>query len=287
MYFASIFQELDGAYTPSTLHAYRKDIRRIGDWLKSQGHDVDNLTHQALVNYLENGCHNLKMATIRRSLAALSTILRYAEIDDPTKHPKVRLAIRRLARQRGSHQSQAKPLTKGYLNELLDLCDPTTTIGLRNQVLLMLGYETMRRRSELVAFRFDDLRTSASGAPGLFLRTSKTDQLGHGKVLPITNDLYQLLDKWLSVAGEGRILRSIKPGGHLAESLTPESVNRILKQLEKRLGNKQQLSGHSFRVGRTIDMIEEGRTLSQVALRGGWVSEKTVFRYAQSWGAST
>ena len=45
----------------------------------------------------------------------------------------------------------------------------------------------------------------------------------------------------------------------------------------------KNLATEFMRVGRTIDMIEEGLSLSQVALRGGWVSEETVFRYAQSW----
>ena len=30
-------------------------------------------------------------------------------------------------------------------------------MGVRNQALLRLGYETMRRRSELCAFKFDDI----------------------------------------------------------------------------------------------------------------------------------
>ena len=102
VYFESVFQELDGAYAPATLHGYLKDIRRMSDWVISAGHDPERIGHLELIDYLENGCHGLAMATIKRSVAALGTIYKYAELPDPTKHPKVQLALRRLGRQRGN-----------------------------------------------------------------------------------------------------------------------------------------------------------------------------------------
>ena len=284
MYFESVFQELDGAYAPNTLAGYKKDLTRFCDWILMRNLDPKQINHNELVTYLETACESLKMATVKRAVAAISTIYKYAELNDPTKHPKVELTLRRLARQRGSLQSQAKPLTHSLMRQLLARCDPTTTIGLRNQVLLLLGHETMRRRSELVGFRFDDLRQSAAGQIGLFLWHSKTDQTGQGRIIPISNHLADLLGAWHAVAGNGFILRGIQKGGRITESMAPESINRILKRLESQLGREEQtLSGHSFRVGKTIDMIEKGFTLEQIALAGGWNSTKTVFRYAQSW----
>ena len=284
MYFESVFQELNGAYAPNTLAGYKKDLTRLCDWILMQNLDPKQISHTELIAYLETACKSLKMATVKRAVAAISTIYKYAELNDPTKHPKVELTLRRLARQRGSLQSQAKPLTHVLLSQLIALCDPMTSMGLRNQVLLLLGHETMRRRSELVGFRFDDLRQSAAGHIGLFLQHSKTDQSGHGRVVPISSQLAELLEAWHTRTGDGFILRGIRKGGDITESMTPESVNRILKRLESQLGREQQtLSGHSFRVGKTIDMIENGYTLEQIALAGGWNSTKTVFRYAQSW----
>jgi len=264
MYFESVFQELDGAYAPATLHGYRKDIRRIAEWASSHGCDPVEIGHSELVDYLESGCEGLAMATIKRSVAALGTIYKYAELPDPTKHPKVQLALRKLGRQRGNLQTQAKPLTNDLLQKLLALCDPNTTIGLRNQVLLRLGYETMRRRGELVRFQFDDLRKSATGSKGILLRSSKTDQMGYGKIIPISDELHDLLKRWQGLAGSGYILRSIKKGGEISDRLTPESVNRILKRLEARTeAQSKTLSGHSFRVGRTIDLIHDGLSVEQ------------------------
>jgi integrase len=224
------------------------------------------------------------MATIKRSVAALGTIYKYAELPDPTKHPKVQLALRKLGRQRGNLQTQAKPLTHDLLQKLPALCDPKTTAGLRNQVLLRLGYETMRRRCELVQFRFDNLRESANGSRGILLISSKTDQMGYDKVIPISDGLHELITQWKDLAGPGYILRSISKDGKISDRLAPESVNRILKRLESRTeAQTKTLSGHSFRVGRAIDLVESGCTIEQISIYGGWTSSSSALRYAQSW----
>ena len=95
-------------------------------------------------------------------------------------------------------------------------------MGIRNQVLLRLGYETMRRRSELCAFRFEDLDSAPNGKPIIRLNFSKTDQYGTGKVLPISKELLNSLEKWKEIVGdEGNILRSINKHGHIGDSLNP------------------------------------------------------------------
>ena len=68
------------------------------------------------------------------------------------------------------------------------------TMGIRNQVLLLLGYETMRRRSELCAFKFEDIDCAPNGKPIIRLNFSKTDQYGTDKVLPISEELLGLLN---------------------------------------------------------------------------------------------
>jgi len=108
--------------------------------------------------------------------------------------------------------------------------------------------------------------------------------MGYGKIIPISDELHDLLKRWQGLAGGGYILRSIKKGGEISDRLTPESVNRILKRLEARTeAQSKTLSGHSFRVGRTIDLIHDGLSVEQIAIQGGWTSNEVVFRYAQSW----
>ena len=159
-------------------------------------------------------------------------------------------------------------------------------MGIRNQVLLRLGYETMRRRSELCAFKFEDIDYAPNGKPIIRLNFSKTDQFGTGKVLPISEELLGLLNQWKGILeNQGCILRSINKHGHIGDSLNPASISTILKTLQKGLksaSSQQPLSGHSFRVGAALDLLEQGEPLEKIMLRGGWQTDSTAMKYLRN-----
>ena len=115
MCFESVFEELDSAYAENTLRAYRNDINRFIDWLITHDQDPAGATYIDVIGYLENGCHNLCSAAIQRTVAAIGTIYHYAELDNPTIHPKVKLTLRKLNRAKGNLQKQAKPSPESFL----------------------------------------------------------------------------------------------------------------------------------------------------------------------------
>ena len=226
-----------------------------------------------MANYVDYLSENNKSATIRRRINSLGTVLKLSKNHDPTKDPEVILALKRMLRKIGRAQEQATPLTKSLLNQLLNNCD-NSVMGIRNQVLLRVGYETMRRRSELCAFKFEDITCAPNRKPIIRLNFSKTDQYGAGKIFPISEELLNLLEKWNEIVGDGGyILRSINKHGHIGDSLNPASISTILKTLQEGLksgSNQQPLSGHSFRVGAALDLLEQGEPLEKIMLRGGW-----------------
>ncbi len=235
------------------------------------------------VDYLSN---LNKSATIRRRINSLGTILTLSKNYDPTKEPEVVLALKRMHRKIGRAQEQTAPLTKILLNQLLANCDNSIR-GIRNQVLLRLGYETMHRRSELCSFRFEDISNAPNGKPIINLNFSKTDQYGTGKVLPISKDLAILLHLWREILGsEGYILRSINRHQHIGDNLNPASVSTILKGLQNKLNaatTQKSLSGHSFRVGAALDLLEQGEGLVKIMLIGRWQTDSTAMKYLRNW----
>ena len=189
-------------------------------------------------------------------------------------------------RKIGRAQQQSTPLTKPLLNRLLDNCD-NSIMGIRNQVLLRLGYETMRRRSELCAFKFTDISQAPNGKSVIRLNFSKTDQFGTGKIIPISEELLTLLHQWQDIVGDnGYVLRSIRRHGNIGQHLSPSSVSVILKTVQATIysdKNTPPLSGHSFRVGAALDLLEQGEPLEKIMLRGGWQSDSTAMKYLRSW----
>ena len=280
-----IFAKFDGAFAKNTIRAYRSDFMQYQNWCLQNKLDPIPATADTMAAYIDYLSENNKSATIRRRINSLGTVLKLSKHYDPTKQPEVILAIKRMHRKIGRAQQQATPLTKPLLNQLLSNCD-TSLRSLRNQVLLRLGYETMRRRSELCAFKFEDICQAPNKKPAIRLNFSKTDQFGTGKILPISPELFDLLEKWRSmISDEGYILRSISRHGHIGNNLHPASVSTILKGLQGNLdiaSTQQSLSGHSFRVGAALDLLEQGEPLERIMLRGGWQTDSTAMNYLRN-----
>ena len=73
-----------------------------------------------------------------------------------------------------------------------------------------------------------------TGGHALRLNFSKTDQFSMGKLIPISQELTELLDEWEAIAGhDGYILRGISTGLKLTPQLCPHSINLILKRLHR------------------------------------------------------
>jgi integrase len=281
-----IFTKFDGAFAKNTIRAYRSDFAQYRNWCLQNNQEPIPATAETMAMYVDYLSQTNKSATIRRRINSLGTILKLSKNFDPTKDPEVILALKRMHRKIGRAQEQATPLTKSLLNQLLNNCD-SSTMGIRDQLLLRLGYETMRRRSELCAFKFEDIDCAPNGKPIIKLNFSKTDQFGTGKVIPISEELLNLLGKWKEIVGnEGYILRSINKHGHIGISLNPASISTILKTLQEGLkteSSHQPLSGHSFRVGAALDLLEQGEPLEKIMLRGGWQSDSTAMKYLRNW----
>ena len=282
----SILAKFDGAFAENTIRAYRSDFTQYEKWCTENQLQPIPANADTLANYVDYLSLSAKSATIRRRINSLGTILQLSKNHDPTKEPEVVLALKRMHRKIGRAQEQATPLIKTLLNQLLDNCDDSV-MGIRNQVMLRLGYETMRRRSELCAFKFTDICQAPNGKPVIKLNFSKTDQFGTGKIIPISEVLLTLLHQWQDIVGDnGYVLRSIKRHGNIGQHLSPSSVSVILKTLQATIHsdkNTPLLSGHSFRVGAALDLLEQGEPLEKIMLRGGWQSDATAMKYLRNW----
>jgi len=151
-----IFKTFDGAFAENTSRAYRSDFEQYSKWCANKSIAPIPATADHLALYVDDLSHTCKSATIRRRVNSLGTVFKLSKNTDPTKDPEVVLALKRMHRKIGRYQKQATPLTRDHLERLLSNCSNDLK-GLRNRVLLEIGYETMCQRSELCAFQFEDL----------------------------------------------------------------------------------------------------------------------------------
>ncbi len=183
-----LLAHIDGAYAPNTIRAYRADMQEFIRYCEGVGVcalpanplDIANfLTHSATIG--------IKASTIKRKESSISAIHRLSYLEDPTKHPEVRIAMRKVNRKLGTRFSQAHPIDRAMFEEMLACCGNDLR-GKRDRLLLRLAFETMRRRSELVSLRVEDWMLLANGESQILLRASKTDQTGFGIPIRLSKD---------------------------------------------------------------------------------------------------
>ena len=152
-----LLSHIEGAYAPNTLRAYRADMLEFITYCDTN--DLPGLpaTPETVAKFLMQTIHQgIKSSTIRRKVSSISAIHRLSYMEDPTKHPEVKITQRKIFRQLGTRFDQAYPITRKLLDKLLAECE-SDLHGLRNRALLLIAYESMRRRSELVALRVEDI----------------------------------------------------------------------------------------------------------------------------------
>jgi site-specific recombinase XerD len=276
---------LDGAYAPNTLRAYKSDtLEFIAYCDKSGVCALPSMPTVVAAFLMQTIRQDIKSSTIRRKVSSISAIHRLSCYSDPTKHPEVKITQRKIYRQLGTRFDQAYPVTLTVLEKLLSVCS-TDLHGLRDKALLLVAYDSMRRRSELVSLRVEDIEWLSDKGASILLRKSKTDQHGSGKWIHVKAETANAIESWINAANinSGHVFRGIRGEAKISNSLCESRVARIYKTLARRAGLSEQIiqgiSGHSMRVGGAQDLLSWGASLPQIMVKGGWGKTDTVMRY--------
>lgn len=171
---AMILSHVADAYAPNTIRAYKADFEEFIRFCENCNVPALPADADTVARFvIESSQSGQRAASIRRKLVAITAVHRFSRHPDPTKDTEVKLAIRKMHRKLGRAMGQAHGITENLLQCLLAATSDDLR-GKRDRALLYLAYDTMRRRSELVSLRVDDIRFT-EGTVSLFLRKSKTD----------------------------------------------------------------------------------------------------------------
>ncbi len=279
-----LLEHVREGYAYNTLRAYRADMEEFIDHCATTR--VSPLpadpfvVAQFLIDATGNG---VKASTIRRKVSSISAVHRLSYLVDPTKHPEVKIAVRKVNRKLGTRFKQAYPINRDLLERMLTVCNSDLQ-GLRDRMLLLLAYESLRRRSELVSLRIEDIVFSADGTSTILLRDSKTDQTGEGTLISLGNRTTTAIRDWLKISKltDGHLLRGIRRG-HITSGYDSGQIGRTFKRIARACGVEasiaEKISGHSTRVGSAQDLLLKGESLAQIMARVGWTKVDTVMRY--------
>lgn len=99
----------------------------------------------------------LKSSSIRTIVAAISSIHKLNILSDPTEHPMVKIELRLMHRTLGRYSQQGFGITAPILEKMLSATAENLR-GIRDRALLLLAYDSMCRRSELVSLKIADIQ---------------------------------------------------------------------------------------------------------------------------------
>ena len=280
--------EAQGAFAPNTVRALRADTAVFTAWCHGAGVSALPASPQAVADFIgAMRAAEKRPATIRRYVSSVAHLHRAAGLPVPSDSNAVKLALRRMMREDGAAQRQADGLTRRLVDRALH-AGGSRLRDQRNRALLAVAYDTLCRRSELVALLRQDLQHGPHGDGTLLVRRGKTDQEGAGSVRFLAPDTMRLVLDWTGAAGivEGPLFRSVRKGGRVGDALDAGDVARVFKAMVRAAGltagQASGISGHSSRVGAAQDMAASDRIeLPAIMQAGGWTSPGMVARYTK------
>jgi len=284
-------KSIDGAYAPSTIRAYKTGFERFIRFCEE--HEVDALptNPSAVAQYISKlTASGLKSSSIRIMVASISSIHKLNLLGDPTQHPLVKIELRRMHRTLGRYSQQAFGITAPILEKMLNVT-ANNLRGLRDKALLLLAYDSMCRRSELVALRVSDIKINTEGdllQMKICLRQSKTDQELKGRWIYLSERSAHAIVTWINKAKlhDGYLFRGINNAIEINNELKSSQINRIYKRLARAANLPSEatdrISGHSMRVGAAQDLLKSGASMPMIMNKGRWAKTDTIMRYLEN-----
>lgn len=288
----------------STRRAYDSDFRAYTAWCATAGRTPLLATPETVTEYVTHLTTALSPRTgrplspssIERALAAIRTAHKAAGVQPPESKGarKVLAGYRaRLAETRdpAARTRKAAAAVPDALRAMLAPIDRTTLAGARDAALLLLGYATAARVSELVALDLADVQETEDG---LLVTLYRRKLKRHDEVAvpygsnPATcpvravralrallaaaeRDSGPLL---LRIDRHGRVaapmIRGSRTIGDPSGRLTPAAAAAVVARRAEDAGLTGQWTGHSLRRGFATAARRAGHTLERIGRHGGW-----------------
>ncbi len=312
-YFNDIFTKLP----KNTQRAYVSDFNEFVIFCEQLGlpgfTDSMETNLAVLKQYVEALCESpLAYRTIKRRMSALSKFLSVATLPNPIVQSAyfkdfLRLSLAENEKyQLSTHMSV--PLTIELLEQINDTIIPDTLLDLRDLALINMMFDSLLRADEVVRVRLEHINRRNQA---LLVVKAKADQAGKGSYRYLSNTTIAMIDEYIEEANRdptrdtpreksdprrisnGILFRRASNRGHALlpydESLKGKhspllvysSIYRIWERIRIQAGIPEKITPHSGRIGGAVSLAENGATLPELQLAGGWSSPEMPGHYAK------
>lgn len=300
-----VLQRIADSVPASTRRAYAYDWKGFAEWCAREGRTAMPATTETLAQYASDLADRRRApASIMRAVSAIRVAHKLS--GHPAPEALAARAVLKAYRNERAGQGvpNEKPATAMSVNQLKTLAgalDPAAFQGLRDRLILVLGWAMMARRSELARLNIEDAAEVEEGLD-ITVRKAKADQMASGRKVAVpygTDPLtcpVRLMRSYLAALAQrgittGPLFRRIDRHGHVAgENSTPgagrgsadgrmsdAAIHLIVRRTVLKAGIPgTAIKPHSLRAGGATGAYLSGADLLTIGRHGGWNDNSTV-----------
>lgn len=250
------YLKLEKSFSPNTIEAYQRDLKKLIAFIKEQGLDLKQLTYEDLQQFLAE-LHEQKIQprSVARIISGIKSFYRFLLIDgyienDPSElleMPQIGLKL-------------PDVLSVNEIDRILNTIDVSTTEGQRNRAILEVLYSCGLRVSELTSLRISDIYPTEG-----FIRVE-----GKGskqRLVPISDIALREISNYIYLRGfitPQKGAEDILFLNRRGAPLTRVMVFLIIKQQTELAGIHKKVSPHTFRHSFATHLLEGGANLRAI-----------------------
>jgi integrase/recombinase XerD len=240
--------------------------------------DLDARIVRDFLEHLERECGNTPRTRNLR-LTAIRSFMKYVQYEVPSALDQVR-QIRAITNKR-TQERLVSHLNREEMKAVLDVPNPCTRKGVRDQAMLYLGFAAGLRVSELLSLRLNDIEIDGP-YPSILVQGKGRRQ----RRLPLWKEAVRALRAWVSLRGTVPIPEVFL--NTRGEALTPSGCSYVLKTYAltassqcPTLSNKH-VSPHVMRHTCAMTTLHATKDIRKVALWLGHSSLKSTEIYVRA-----
>lgn len=254
------FLSIEKGLSANTLLSYRRDLRKLGSFLKKEKLAWESAREEDLARFIQDQSRaGLSARSIARLVSAFKSFYKFLALDGVIKKsPAANLAAP------STWLSLPKFLTVKEVELLLRQPDEKEPRGVRDKAMLELLYASGLRVSELVGLTVKDLNLTE----GFLLCRGKG---GKERIVPLGGKARKAISRYLA---EVRPLLLKKPADFLfltrrGGRFTRQGFWKALKEYARRAGLASKITPHVLRHSFATHLLERGADLRSVQMMLG------------------
>lgn len=286
-----------GKLSASTQRTYAVCWGKFERWAAENSLSALPATEATVLLYLASRAGSAKLSTLRVHAWSIHDRHIQEQLQSPVADRVLQLLVG-VARVHGAQTEPKRPLTVHQLRAMLAVCDRSKPLGSRDAAVLLVGFASGLRRSDLAALARRDVEFVSlpeSDIEGAVLsvgrnKREKNDQTGRGRLVPLWPGSHpdtcpvRALRGWLAFRGDspGPLFVRIRCGVVFVRPITGNAVGDIVKRYARKIGlDPSTVAGHSLRSGLVTAAAARGVSDAAIMRQTGHQSAAMLNRYVR------